>query len=593
MILRDLVSYAQEKENNQDILFPKQGWSVEAIAWELGIDEKGRLVSVVPLGDEKSKGKRCIVPEHIGRTSGIKAFPLCDTSAYLMGRDEKCGQEKREASIALHKDFLEACSEPAADAVIRFLEHQEISPAAASILPETDGKGLIVFRYLPTGEYIHEIANVVHAWDTYYDTHSDGLLKQCSIYGEPLEVAGLFPQITGFPGAQSAGASLVSFNCESFCSYGKKAENRCANAAISKKAAAQAGAALNYLFKTPMHRVPMAGGQVLIWTNAVDEKPGCEFLSMILDLDKKVNAAKEDELLLKQIYSDLKNMMVGLPPASVSRNDTYHLLGLWPNASRLSVRFYETGTMGRLAENIGQYLADTTMVGNGPDNLLAPRSVRFYVEQTAPFSKADSVPYTVTASSVEALLKNRPLPALLYNGILARTRVDHGIAGEKTRKWDALGYRAAIMRAYLVRKARLTGDAETERSITVSLNEEYGNVGYLLGRLFAALEKAQKDAIPNANATIRDRYMSAASSTPARVFPQLLRNAQHHIAKADRGFWDDRTIGIIVNRLDAAGGFPVTLSYDDQGQFYIGYYQQKQALYTKRGTSQQSEEEEK
>lgn len=87
--------------------------------------------------------------------------------------------------------------------------------------------------------------------------------------------------------------------------------------------------------------------------------------------------------------------------------------------------------------------------------------------------------------------------------------------------------------------------------------------------------------------------MSAASSTPARVFPQLLRNAQHHIAKADRGFWDDQTIGIIVNRLDAAGGFPVTLSYDDQGQFYIGYYQQKQALYTKRGTSQQSEEEEK
>lgn len=116
----------------------------------------------------------------------------------------------------------------------------------------------------------------------------------------------------------------------------------------------------------------------------------------------------------------------------------------------------------------------------------------------------------------------------------------------------------------------------------MALNENNKNTGYLLGRLFAALEHAQGSALGNeVNATIRDRYIGAASATPAMVFPQLLRNAQHHISKANYGMFEERRIGEIVDCIESAEGFPPTLSYDDQGQFFIGYYQQKQAFYKK------------
>lgn len=113
----------------------------------------------------------------------------------------------------------------------------------------------------------------------------------------------------------------------------------------------------------------------------------------------------------------------------------------------------------------------------------------------------------------------------------------------------------------------------------MALNEENTNEGYLLGRLFAILEKAQSDAVKGVNSTIRDRYMSAAASTPERVFPQLMRLAQHHISKSDYGVSTDRKIEDVIAILGDKG-FPKTLSYDDQGMFYIGYYQQKRALYT-------------
>lgn len=113
----------------------------------------------------------------------------------------------------------------------------------------------------------------------------------------------------------------------------------------------------------------------------------------------------------------------------------------------------------------------------------------------------------------------------------------------------------------------------------MALNEENTNEGYLLGRLFALLEKVQRDAIKGANATIRDRYMGAAATTPARVFPQLLKMAQHHISKSEYGGRIDRLAQAVIGQMNDTG-FPRTLSYDEQGLFYIGYYQQKEALYT-------------
>ena len=161
-------------------------------------------------------------------------------------------------------------------------------------------------------------------------------------------------------------------------------------------------------------------------------------------------------------------------------------------------------------------------------------------------------------------------------------RVDKGYNSRNGKKREAMHLRVPMLKACLLRWARLQHDETTERSLTVALNKDNDNKGYVLGRLFAALEKAQRDALgQNINATIRDRYIGSASTTPARVFPQLLKLAQHHISKSEYG-GAERAIESIMSKIDGEEGFPATLSLSEQGQFYIGYYQQKAAFKTNK-----------
>jgi CRISPR-associated protein Csd1 len=139
--------------------------------------------------------------------------------------------------------------------------------------------------------------------------------------------------------------------------------------------------------------------------------------------------------------------------------------------------------------------------------------------------------------------------------------------------------RAALLKACLNRFHRTY--PSTEKEITVSLDPENRNAGYRLGRLFAVLEKIQEEANPGINATIRERFYGAASASPVAVFPQLLKLKNHHLAKLDnagRKVNLERLLGEVFEGLAA---FPAHLAMDDQARFAIGYYHQRQALFTK------------
>ena len=116
------------------------------------------------------------------------------------------------------------------------------------------------------------------------------------------------------------------------------------------------------------------------------------------------------------------------------------------------------------------------------------------------------------------------------------------------------------------------------------LDPTNANPAYRLGRLFATLEKIQEEASPGLNATIRDRYYGAASSTPVAVFTTLLRLKNHHLGKLHKGraVQMERTIGEIMNGLN---DFPRILALPDQGRFALGYYHQRQAFFTKSDNS--------
>jgi CRISPR-associated protein Csd1 len=236
-----------------------------------------------------------------------------------------------------------------------------------------------------------------------------------------------------------------------------------------------------------------------------------------------------------------------------------------PNAARLSVRFWHASTVADLSERLGQHFRDLAMVRSF-DNEPAFPGMWHLLRETCN-KKSDDGPAPLLAGAVmQAVLQGTLYPQALLSAVIGRMRAEQNI-----------NYlRAAIIRAVLVRKARILKQG---LEAPMALDKENKNVAYLLGRLFAVLEKAQQDAIPGANTTIKDRFYGLASATPRVVFPQLLRLAQHYVEKAEYGRVRDRQIEDILCEIQE---FPPHMGLDDQGMFAIGYYHQRQDFFPKR-----------
>jgi len=215
---------------------------------------------------------------------------------------------------------------------------------------------------------------------------------------------------------------------------------------------------------------------------------------------------------------------------------------------------------------IGTHFNDLTITKSSPSDPDFPGMWQM-LRETAAQRELDNVSPNLAGAFMRSILTGAAYPQGLLSAIILRIRAD-----------QTVNYlRAAMIKACLVRRYRLTG-SEKKKEVTMALDAQSTNIAYRLGRLFAVLEKAQRDAVPGANATIRDRFYGAASATPRVVFPQLLRLAQHHIQKADYGTRNDKLIEEIVSGI---GEFPAHLSLDNQGFFALGYYHQRQSFYSR------------
>lgn len=260
--------------------------------------------------------------------------------------------------------------------------------------------------------------------------------------------------------------------------------------------------------------------------------------------------------------------------AGVNKDTIFHILGLSPNASRLAVRFWHVNRYEAFLEKIGQHYADMSIVKSydkNPDFV----SVGLILKETAPLKDSKRIAPLLGGVLMRAVLTGASYPMALYSALITRIRADR----------DVNYVRASVIKACLVRNRRFY-KKESEVEFTVALNEQNRNTGYLLGRLFSLLEKAQSDANPGINSTIRDKYFGAASASPGSVFPILLRLAQHHLSKAEYGRFTDKRIEEIASLIDC---FPAHLSLEEQGQFILGYYQQRQALYIKSNKKESAE----
>lgn len=592
MILNSLNDLYDRLADDPDYEIAKPGFSPQNISFHVVIKPNGSLLEVKDARLKDTKGKprsvrQLIMGEAKPSGAGINPCLLWDNMAYMLGykkddpkpeRTQQSFEAFRDKHLALEKEINSSDF----SIVCRFLE--KWSPEQAS---EHIGKNPEI-EEIPTGfglfsiqgqtKPVNEQEEILRWWNT-REIESDAPLGQCLITGESeTPIARLHPKIKSVAGAQSAGASLVSFNASAYESYGK---DQSFNAPVSEKAAFQYGTALNALLsgkQSAKHRIRIGDSTCLFWT---DKKSIIEETFGIFSTEGSNAPQKaQDPLLRSKIESFLKLLQIGGEPndeLDLNPSETnFYLLGLAPNAARLSVRFFYRSSVTELLDNLRSHHHDISIVreweetkGKRLEDPLYPAYWQL-LSQTARVS--DEIPPLLGGSLMRAILQNTPYPEALLSAVIRRIRADRTI-----------NYlRAAIIKGVLTRNHQL--------NIKTMLDIKNTEPAYLLGRLFAALEKTQQDALGDLNAGLRDKYYSSASATPASVFPRILRTYQHHLAKLSGGgkIVRERLIQDILSSIPSSG-FPFNFNLKSQGIFAIGYYHQRKDFFTKKETSAETQ----
>ncbi|MDW7771618.1 MAG: type I-C CRISPR-associated protein Cas8c/Csd1 [Desulfobulbaceae bacterium] len=357
-----------------------------------------------------------------------------------------------------------------------------------------------------------------------------------------------------------SGASLVSFNEVAYESYGKKKGE---NAPISVEAEFKSSAALKFLLRSGKQRIRIGDATqttAVFWAQRAS--PVEPLFGQVMNPSIDV----EDSAAAQNVRKFLEAVRTGALPNDIEkdRNLKFYILGLALNKARLALRFWHVCSVSELMARFRDHFNNLEMERSEKD--IEFPGVWHLLKETARETK--NISPVLGGSLTRSILTGGNYPQNLYQGVIGRIRADHRVSY----------LRAAILKAVLQRNHN--------KEVPMSLDTERREVSYLLGRLFAVLEKAQLDALGKVNSTIKDRFFSAASATPASVFPRLLRLSQHHIEKAEYGNTSDRRISEIMEHINM---FPAHMGLQDQGLFAIAYYQQKNALYRKNETRTEGE----
>lgn len=557
------------------------GFTRENISYALAIRPDGSVEDVYDLrvtSDKKTRPARMVVPRP-KRTSNIQANFLWDKTAYAFGVDtgkSKRLKEEHAAFRRFHIEMLEGVSDIHSKALLKFFsEWQPERFYRPPFKPEMLDTSF-VFRLEGEKTYFHEVAPLRDRWLASLEPN-DAPEALCLVSGirGPVEVG--HPIIKGVEGAQTAGAYLVSFNADAYTSYGKMKD--ATNAPTSTASAARYGAALNGLLeRSSRNRLlrPLGDASVVFWADA---SAGEAAAVAAEDFFARMTEPPGDETEAARLRDSLEKLAEGRPigdlQLGLAEDTRFYVLGLAPNAARLSVRYWLDDNFEAFARRLAQHYADFA-IEPAPWRNTPPSISRLLVKTAAPQEKFDNIPPLLAGELTRAVLTGARYPRTLLTAAIQRLR-----AGDN----PSTGWHAAVIRAVLAREHRLGLAKETP---PMSLNRENPDPAYQLGRLFAALEAAQRGALGKVNATIRDRYMGAASATPAGVFPLLMRGAQSHLGKMRKegkgGGWIEREIEEINDHIGDA--YPRSLKLEAQGRFFIGYYHQRKAQFAGRPSAE-------
>ncbi len=569
---------------------PAFGFFRENISYFLILSERGEPVDVQSLvitTGRKPRPRILEVPRYLPmQTSGGRAYFLWGKTDYVLGVARKGkgsaspSPERFQKFRELQHDLIGNTADPALQAVLRFLGSWDPEQyAKLNHAKEMLGERLVLCLDGRQGnEFVHETAEAREIWTRHLVAEADGE-GVCMVSGMTERLSRLHPEIKGVDDAKPSGASLVSFNKQAFCSYGKSAgKDGGIHAPFSQQAAFKYVTALNLLLRRRDkggRRVRIGDTVVVHWAEAAGDGVAAAAAENLMELLIPTSRPLSDQEENSKLSAMMRDIATGRPLNVVGpdvREDTrYHLLGLAPNAARLSVRFWHSDTMGNLTWRIGEHYRDLWIE---PAAWNRPPSVSSLLIETRLDRRREPLDWQAAQKQISPVLGGMlmrsilvggsyPLP--LLTGILARIRAD----GEVT------ALRAAICKAYLAREHRL---GRINEDVPMNLDINHNHSAYLLGRAFALYVDLQRAALKNRNATIKDRFYGSASSTPVVVFPLLARGSIHHLAtlrKAGRGgltHWYEQEISEVLTNIGPE--FPRVLSLEDQGRFAIGYYQQ-------------------
>lgn len=581
MILQSLDALYSRLADDPAYGIAPPGFSPQKISLRIILNPDGSLFDIedarTPDGKNKLQNTQMLVlGEAKPSGAGINPCFLWDNQTYLLGRQPEdkpdgFGLQRFEAFRKRHLDLEIVINAPEFSVVCRFLE--QWNPERLDEFPRlnTVGTGFGIFKIRGEKKSVHEASIIQNWWIGRQTEGAAGEFGQCLLSGEGTPIARLHPKIKGVTGAQSAGASIVSFNENAYESYGK---SQSYNAPVSEAAAFRYGTALNSLLGGPLsgkHRIRIGDTTTVFWTDKPSIVENC-FADLISGGAFAPNEV-QDESKRSQIQRLLEAIRSGGKFQELGDTEIpFHILGLAPNVARISIRFYHRSTVKDLLSKLHDHQKCMEMVRQTEQNGHRFPDPEFpaiwqILRETA--RVADEVTPLLGGALTRSIIQGTAYPEGLYAAILRRIRADRTI-----------NYlRVATLKAVLTRNHHQT--------INTMLDLKNTETSYLLGRLFAALEKTQEDALGNLNSGIRDRFYSSASATPVSVFPRLLRTYQHHLAKLNPGskINRDRQIQEILGSFSASG-FPNQLSLKAQGIFAIGYYHQRKDFFTKKESNE-------
>ncbi len=640
MILQSLVNYYDRLANQSGVLPPYGwSWEKISYSIVLKADGSIHNIDDLRIVEDEEKviyKPRILMvpmlPE--GKTSGVKANYLWDNTAYALGmsgKPEKLALKYEEfwkqimslehncssAMVALinFKDHGDENKHSLRKLILKYLHNsshwneiksrrrqlildawddpskwKKCKKHETKIISSTDWQKLkkrrnqlildfmdsnIVFRFIEQNNYVHECPDFKRQWQSILTDYQKKLSPgQCLIGGDKTKIANLHIRIKGVDKAQSSGAYIVSFNKGSFESYGLKQGK---NASVGTDAAFKYVTALNYLLRKDNNRQRLKIGDAVtvFWAESAESADADMAESFMSEAINPTDAQETAGLanLLQQVSQGrpLKELRPDLDPAT-----KFYILGLSPNAARLSVRFWYATTLNELTRRVAQHYHDLHLEpqqGNGLPEIwrLTYATAPVYTENGKQKTDADRISPQLAGNLARAIFTGQVYPQSLLSQLLIRMRLDGVISFT----------RISLCKAVINRQIRLNQSTKT-KELSMSLDVGEKNVAYRMGRLFAVLESIQKQALGNdINATIRDRYWGSASATPALVFPMLIRNANNHLAKIRKDDLAKKHLAVFFDWQirDIEHGMPTSwprnLNLQDQGRFAIGYYHQR------------------